>query len=74
MHCTMCENLSLFDPVADIPKLPLPWPEADFEAGVSRGPYVCLESGGNGGGVYAELIKALTLWYKLTKFGFPNSV
>jgi hypothetical protein len=59
----MGENLSLFEPVADIPKLPLPWSEADFDAGSSRGPYVCLESGENGGGVYAELIKALTLWY-----------
>ncbi len=63
MHCTLGENLSLFEPVTDIPKLTLPWPEADFDAGVSRGPHVCLESGESGGGVYAELIKAGMLWY-----------
>ncbi|KAK5061460.1 hypothetical protein LTR84_008003 [Exophiala bonariae] len=61
-HCTLGENLSLFEPVADITRLPLPWPEADFEAGVSRGAPVCLASGGSGGGIYAEMVKAMTLW------------
>lgn len=62
MQCGLCEKLSHFEPIADIPKLPLPWPEKDFDAGISRGPYICLESGGVNGGIYAELIKALTLW------------
>jgi len=62
MQCQMAEQLSLFEPVADMPNLTLPWPEEDFDAGVSRGPPVCLESGGGNGGIYAELVKALTLW------------
>lgn len=81
----MGENLALFEPVADIPKLPLPWSEEDFESGVSRGPSVCLESCENSGGIYAELVKALTLWYGFTALntslstvqtnfpGFPSS-
>lgn len=54
--------MALFEPVADIARLPLPWPEADFEAGYSRAPPVSLTSGGSGGGIYAEMVKAMTLW------------
>ncbi|KIX06345.1 uncharacterized protein Z518_04321 [Rhinocladiella mackenziei CBS 650.93] len=35
---------------------------ADFEDGISRSPPICLESGGSNGGVYAELIKGMTVW------------
>ena len=62
MQCKMGENLALFEPIANIPKLTLPWPEADFEAGISQGPHGCLESGQGNGGIYAEMVKALTLW------------
>ena len=62
MQCQLGEHLLLFEPIADIPKLTLPWPDADFDTGFSRGPHGCLESHGPNGGLYAELIKAMTLW------------
>jgi hypothetical protein len=43
-------------------KLALPWPEADFEAGYLRTSQVTLDSALSNGGVYAEIIKILTLW------------
>ncbi len=61
MQCQTAEQLSLFEPVADIPNLTLPWPDKEFDSRVSRDFYVTLSSGGNGG-IYAEMIKALTLW------------
>lgn len=62
MHCQMGEHLSFFEPIADIPKLSLPWVEVDFDVGIPHGPPVCLESDGGNGGIYAELVKAVTLW------------
>ena len=62
MQCTLCEPLVLFEPIADVTKVTLPWSEAEFIAGVMQGPNVCLESDWSSGGIYAELIKVLTLW------------
>ena len=61
-HCSLGENLSHFEPVADISGLPLPWSEADFDAGFSQRPSSCLASGGSGGGMYSEFVKAMTVW------------
>ena len=44
-------------------KLALPWPEADFEAGYSRSAPVTLDSSQGNGGIFAEVVKILTLWW-----------
>lgn len=62
MHCQNCERLVLFEPIADILNLPLPWPEEDFESGVSTCPQASLESLQSNGGTFSELIKVITLW------------
>ncbi|KAK3648891.1 hypothetical protein LTR22_013116 [Elasticomyces elasticus] len=46
--------------------LPLPWPEADFEAGYITSDPVTLASNRGNGGVYAEVIRILTLWSSVT--------
>lgn len=43
--------------------LPLPWCEEDFEVCQSNRPLVSLSSGETNGGIYCEMIKAMTLWY-----------
>lgn len=65
MQCTLGESLVVFDPIADVAKVTLPWPEADFTAGVMLGLNASLESDGSSGGIYAELVKVLTLWYAI---------
>lgn len=62
MQCQLGEHLSLFDPITDISNLTLPWPEADFDAGVCPSLRSCLTSHVSNGGIYSELVKALTLW------------
>jgi hypothetical protein len=62
MQCTLGEPLVLFEPIVDVAKVTLPWPEAEFTAGVMQGPQVCLDSDRSSGGIYAELVKVLTLW------------
>ncbi|KAK5686531.1 hypothetical protein LTS10_002651 [Elasticomyces elasticus] len=47
-------------------KLPLPWPEAEFEAGYSTSVSVTLASDRGNGGVFAEVIRILTLWSSVT--------
>lgn len=61
MHCHNAESLSNFS-VTGMEKIALPWPEADFESGHTRSAPVTLESGWSNGGIYAEVIKILTLW------------
>ena len=62
MRCHNSERFLLLEPDADILNLALPWPEEDFDAGVSKCPRVSLESVQSNGGIFSELIKALTLW------------
>lgn len=61
-HCQLGENLLLFEPIANVRALSLPWPKADFEDGISRSPSISLESGGSNGEFYAEFIKGMTVW------------
>lgn len=62
MHCYSSERLTLFEPIANMENLPLPWTEEDFEAGISRCPSVSLKSGQRNGGIFGELIRGLTFW------------
>jgi hypothetical protein len=62
MQCTLGESLALFDAVADVERLPLPWLEEEFSIGACDGPATCLSSSDGRGGVYAELIKVQTYW------------
>ena len=62
MHCQNSERLSLFESGADMLSLPLPWPEDEFIAGVSKSPRAFLQSDYGNGGLFAELIKVLTIW------------
>ncbi|KAH7148209.1 hypothetical protein EDB81DRAFT_791762 [Dactylonectria macrodidyma] len=62
MHCYSPERLALFEPIANMENLPLPWPEEDFEAGMSQCPTVSLKSQQSNGGIYCELIRGLTFW------------
>lgn len=68
MHCHDNGKLSSFEPLTLSPHLPLPWPEAEFEAGISESSPVTLTSSESNGGIYAELTKVLTLWYVMTDF------
>ena len=43
--------------------LSLPWREEDFEVCQLSRPLVSLGSGETNGGMYCEMVKALTLWY-----------
>lgn len=63
MHCQNSERLMLFEPVADILNLTLPWPEEEFECGISTHTRVSLESVQSNGGIFSEIIKVITLWY-----------
>ena len=64
MQCHSSECLAVFETIADVQTLALPCPEKDFEAGVLRSPRMTLKSGSHQGleGVYAEVIKVLTIW------------
>ena len=62
MHCHTSEKLLLVEQVADVPSVPLPWPEEDFESKASNCPEVTLISSEGNGGVYSNLIGALTIW------------
>jgi hypothetical protein len=61
MHCHNAEALSNFA-VTGMDKVPLPWPEADFEAGHTRSAPATLKTGHAHGGIFAEVIKIMTLW------------
>ena len=77
MHCHDNGKLSSFEPIALSPNLPLPWPEEDFKAGNSESNPVKLTSSESNGGIYAELVKVMTLWYVMTVFSTcsePNSL
>jgi hypothetical protein len=43
-------------------KLTLPCREEDYDAGLPGHPKVCLSSGESNGGIFCELVKALTFW------------
>ena len=62
MHCQNTERLSHFQLADDMLNLPLPWPEVDFDAGVSNCAPVTLKSVRGNGGIFSELTKVLTLW------------
>ncbi|KAI8633487.1 hypothetical protein F5Y19DRAFT_243861 [Xylariaceae sp. FL1651] len=62
MHCHTAERGAQFEPKGDILNLPLPWPDEDFEAGVSRRPPANLNSKGSDGEVFSEFIKGTTIW------------
>ena len=52
----------MFEPLTTSPNLPLPWPEDEFETGLAKSNAVTLSSTESNGGIYAELVKVLTLW------------
>ena len=62
MQCQNAESLRHFDDLVDIQNLPLPWPEKDFEAGCSNSGPAYLRSSPTGSSIYAELVKAMTIW------------
>lgn len=62
MHSEAPESLAEPEPGGNKLKLTLPWPEEDFDTGVSSCHSVCLESGQSNGAIYCELIKAVRLW------------
>lgn len=62
LHCHGSERSHQFDPEANISNLALPWPDEDFHAGISICAPASLESIKSNGGIFSELIRALTLW------------
>ena len=62
MHCHTSERLSSFEPWADIENLALPWPEEDFDNGMTNSTEATLALVEGNGGTYSEVIKVLTLW------------
>lgn len=61
LDCHGSEKLFTSSAIETAQKLTLPSREEDFEAGLS-GPPVSLSSGQSNGGLYCELIKAMSLW------------
>lgn len=66
MICHTAESLYTREPLESTLNLPLPWPEEDFVAGCPRHEMVSMASGRSNNGLYCELIKAMTFWYKLS--------
>ncbi len=62
MHCHAAESWGVSELLESTRTLALPWPEPEFDTGISRQPRMLLESDQSNGGIYGELIKALTLW------------
>ncbi|KIX99503.1 uncharacterized protein Z520_05079 [Fonsecaea multimorphosa CBS 102226] len=62
MHCHAIETSVGWASAENTLKLTLPWTEEDFNAGIATNPKLCLKSGDSNGGIYGELIKALTFW------------
>ncbi|KAJ9604684.1 hypothetical protein H2200_010798 [Cladophialophora chaetospira] len=61
MHCHAihtCFNVGVGDKIG----LTLPWPEDDYDVGLPSQPRVSLRSQGSNGGIFCELVKALTFW------------
>lgn len=61
-HVHSSDCVHRFSPATDLDTLTLPWPEDDFEAGISRQPRVTIRSTKSNGGLYPEVIKILNLW------------
>ncbi|KAI1421451.1 hypothetical protein F5Y12DRAFT_705530 [Xylaria sp. FL1777] len=66
MRCHTSDNDAQFEPKGDLLKLPLPWPDADFDVGMAGPPHVSLSSQGSSDSIFAELIKASTIWYSVS--------
>lgn len=57
------ESISILgEPLENTSKLTLPWREEDFEIGTPSHPRTCIESSQSNGGLFCELIKAMTFW------------
>ncbi|KAF7561041.1 hypothetical protein G7046_g3107 [Stylonectria norvegica] len=65
MHCYSPERLEIFEPVADMEGIPLPWPEEDFDAGFSTCTRTTVKSVRGNGGIFSELVKGMTFWSKV---------
>ncbi|KIX09067.1 uncharacterized protein Z518_00145 [Rhinocladiella mackenziei CBS 650.93] len=71
MHCHASESLFALEAGETVLKLALPWREEDFDAGIPTRPKATLDSGPSNGGIFCELVKALTFWHVLS---FVNSL
>ncbi|KAF4956374.1 hypothetical protein FGADI_3951 [Fusarium gaditjirri] len=58
---TFC-NLSLFEAIADVENLPLPWSEVDFAVGTSCSAIATIANGVCSGSIFAELVRSLNIW------------
>ncbi|KAI0814108.1 hypothetical protein GGR55DRAFT_634031 [Xylaria sp. FL0064] len=64
MHCHTFDNSTQFELKGDLLQLPLPWLDEEFDAGVGALSQVTLSSE-RSGGIFAELIKAGTIWHSV---------
>ncbi|KFZ17772.1 hypothetical protein V501_01572 [Pseudogymnoascus sp. VKM F-4519 (FW-2642)] len=62
MNCHAPESMSVPEISKTAQKLRLPWRDEDFEAGFCAEPGVSLDSGQSNGGIFSELVKAMTYW------------
>lgn len=63
MHCHTSEPSTFFESTETLKTLALPWLEEDFAAGQTSNPQETLESGNRDSGMWASLIRILTLWF-----------
>jgi hypothetical protein len=61
-HASEPSNMMLTEPSPRAKRLTLPWREEDYELGIPTILRPCLESEQTHGGLYCELIKAMTYW------------
>jgi len=61
-QCALGESLTVFESITDVLKFTLPWGESDFDAGTAQDSDTYLDSGRTDGRIFAELIKAFTMW------------
>lgn len=62
MKCHAAEPAIGEEPSEKTRRLPLPWPEEDFETGHLSSPLATLEFESPSGSLYAEMTRSLTLW------------
>ncbi|KAK3647094.1 hypothetical protein LTR56_008262 [Elasticomyces elasticus] len=62
MQCTLGDPLVVFDSIIDVTKVALPWPEAEFAAGITQESSTYLDGRLASGTIFGELARGLTLW------------
>ena len=67
INCHSTDSMFGISPSKSLAALPLPWTEEEFERGSSNSRPCTFGSGKTNGGIYSEMIKAMTHWSVSTR-------